>query len=92
MATANLPELIWDSLVEATFGDVGLLLLVLFIVYIVVMAKFRVPIVPSAVIGIVLLVVLGSLFSPVFSPLLAVLIMLGGVALGYTLLKLGGFK
>lgn len=89
MATETLWGMIWESLVDAAFGDVGLLFLVLFIVFVVVMAKFRMPIIPAVVVGFILLSVFASIMSPMFGRLLLVLVALGGIALAFVFFKLG---
>lgn len=82
-------EMLFDSVLTACFNDVGLLLLVGFVIFVAVMAKYKVPLVASVLIGIILLFTLGSIVAGPFMPMLAILILGGGIAAAFVFFKLG---
>lgn len=79
----------FDALLRATFNDFGLLILIIFIAFAIMLAKFRVPLVPSVVLGFVLLFGLASLVVGVFLPLLLILVLVGGIGLAFVFFRLG---
>jgi len=86
---ADIWTLMFDALLRATFNDFGLLILIIFIAFAIMLAKFRVPLVPSVVLGFVLLFGLASLVVGVFLPLLLILVLVGGIGLAFVFFRLG---
>jgi len=82
-------SLIWDALTQATFGDFVFLYLILFFVFVVYMVKLHMPIIPSLMIGFILMALLANIYWPIFSTLLALLIVFVGILVALLLFKLG---
>ena len=84
-------ELIKNALVDATGGNIGLLYLAVFIVFVIYMAKLRLPAVSSVLLGFVLIYALASVFSPAFAPLLGIILLFIGAAIALIFFKIGRF-
>lgn len=84
-------ELIKNSLIDAVYGDLGILYLTIFIVFIIYMAKLKMPAVPAILVGFVLLYAMAAVFSPAFAPLLGILLAFTGIGLAIVFFKIGRF-
>jgi len=84
-------ELIKNSLIDAVYGNLGILYLTIFIVFIIYMAKLKIPAVPAILAGFVLLYAMVAVFSPAFAPLLGILLLFIGVGLAIIFFKIGRF-
>jgi len=88
---ATIFELIKNSLIDAVYGNLGILYLTIFIVFVIYMAKLRIPAIPAVLTGFVLLYAMTAVFSPAFAPLLGILLLFTGIGLAIVFFKIGRF-
>jgi len=89
MAATTMWELIGNAFYDSAGANLGLFYVMLFITFLFVMARLKIPIVPAAIAGFVLLYALYSISNPFWGIIYGLLILGTMVLVGKMFLKIG---